>query len=91
MNLEELIFNTYKNESIGARRFRAIVSKQYKLSIKEISNIYARINNYQIKKFGDRLAKGDRVDFISKEDSLKINKNMRSIKYHRLRNKGKEK
>lgn len=69
MNIEELIFNMYKDECIGARKLREIVSKKYKLSDIEISNIYARINNYQINKYGDRISAN--VEFLSTEECQK--------------------
>ena len=67
MDKIELVFNMYKEEPIGARKFRAIVSKKYKLNDREISNIYARINNYQ----------------ISAEEYRKIAINRRTAKYER--------
>ena len=46
MNIEELIFNIYKDEVIKAQSFRYKIKRKYKLSDKEISNIYA--NNHFI-------------------------------------------
>lgn len=69
MNIEELIFNMYKDECIGAKRLREIVSKKYKLTDIEISNIYARINNYQINKYGDRISTD--IEFLSTEECKK--------------------
>lgn len=85
MNLKELIFNMYKEEPIGARKFRAIVSKKYKLNDREISNIYARINNYQISKYGSRTS--NEYEVKSTEEYRKIAINRRTAKYER-RNRG---
>lgn len=83
MNLKELIFNMYKEEPIGARKFRAIVSKKYKLNDREISNIYARINNYQTNKYGGRINK--EYELINREEYKKIARNRRTAKYERLK------
>lgn len=83
MNLKELIFNMYKEEPIGARKFRAIVSKKYKLSDIEISNIYTKINNYQINKYGGRINK--EYELINREEYKKIARDRRTAKYERLK------
>lgn len=83
MNLKELIFNMYKEEPIGARKFRAIVSKKYKLNDREISNIYARINNYQTNKYGGRINKD--IILNTREEYKKIARNRRTAKYERLK------
>lgn len=83
MNLKELIFNMYKEEPIGARKFRAIVSKKYKLSDIEISNIYTKINNYQINKYGGRINKD--IILNTREEYKKIARDRRTAKYERLK------
>lgn len=82
MDKIELIFNMYKNESIGAKEFRAIISKKYKLSNIEISNIYARINNYQIEKYGNRINKD--IGLKTREEYIKMAQARRTAKYDRL-------
>lgn len=85
MNLKELIFNMYKETDMGSRKFRTIISKKYKLSDIEISNIYARINNYQISKYGSRTS--NEYEVKSAEEYRKIAINRRTAKYER-RNRG---
>lgn len=82
MDKIELVFNMYKEEPIGARKFRAIVSKKYKLNDREISNIYARINNYQTNKYGGRINK--EYELINREEYKKIARDRRTAKYQRL-------
>ena len=55
--LIKLIFNLYKDEVVSVQKFRKEISKKYKLSNIEITNIYAKINNYQIKKYGGKQEK----------------------------------
>ena len=88
MNIKELIFNIYKNESIGARKFRAIVSKKYKLTDIEISNIYAKINNYQTSKYGARLGKSTDIELKTKEEYKLIAQHRRTARYQRLNRRG---
>jgi hypothetical protein len=83
MNLKELIFNMYKETNMGSRKFRTIISKKYKLSDIEISNIYAKINNYQINKYGGRINK--EYELINREEYKKIARNRRTAKYERLK------
>lgn len=82
MNIEELIFNMYKETDMGARKFRAIISKKYELSDIEISNIYAKIHNYQINTYGGRISK--EYELVNREEYKKIARNRRTAKYQRL-------
>lgn len=82
MNLEELIFNMYKETDMGARKFRAIINKKYKLNDIKISNIYAKINNYQNKKYGGRINK--EYELTNSEEYKKIARNRRTAKYQKL-------
>ena len=82
MNLKELIFNMYKETDMGARKFRAIIRKKYKLSDIEISNIYTKINNYQINKYGGRINK--EYELVNREEYKKIARDRRTAKYQRL-------
>ena len=83
MDKIELIFNIYKDTDIGTRKLRAIISKKYKLSDIEISNIYAKINNYQIKKYGEKLGKGTDMDFLTREECKRRAGIVRTIKYQK--------
>ena len=82
MNLKELIFNMYKETDMGARKFRAIISRKYKLSDIEISNIYTKINNYQINKYGGRINK--EYELVNREEYIKKAKIRRTSMYARL-------
>lgn len=55
MDLELLIFNMYKDTNIIGKPFKDKIKKAYKLKDIEISNIRARINKYQIEKYGSAL------------------------------------
>ena len=84
MDKIELVYNLYKDESIESRKFRAIVSKKYQLSDRDITNIYAKINNYQVKKYGKKIGKGSDVEYLSREECQKRSSIMRTIKYQKL-------
>ena len=54
MNKLELVFNIYKDEIIKNKEFRRKIKEKYGFSDIVISNLIARIVNYQIKKYGQR-------------------------------------
>ena len=88
MDKLELIFNLYKDQVVKIKKFRYDIKRKYKLNDKEISNIYAKISKYQQEKYGELLLNGDYIDFKTKEELRKISMNRKTLKYHRLRNKG---
>ena len=55
MDLEQLIFNMYKDTNVIGKKFKDKMKKTYKLKDIEISNIRARISKYQIEKYGSAL------------------------------------
>lgn len=83
MDKTKLIFNMYKDMDIGAKKFRAIINKQYNLSNKEITDLYAKINNYQIKKYGNRIGKGSDIILESREEYIKKALIRRVAKYQK--------
>ena len=81
MEIEEVIFNLYKDKVVVIKRFREEMEKKYKLSHDEIRNLYVRINNYQIEHYGDRLLK--HFDIKSREEFARNNKRASQIKYYK--------
>lgn len=55
MNTKELIFNLYKDEVVISKKFKAEIIKRFSISKVEAGDIFARIQNYQIKKYGRKL------------------------------------
>lgn len=86
MDKVELIFNMYKDDVIEIEKFRPIIKNKYKLSDIEISNIYAKINNYQIKKYGIKQDKSNIIEIDTKEEWDKVRRNIQSNKKRRLNN-----
>lgn len=84
--LIELIFNLYKDEVVSIQKFRKEISKKYKLSDIEITNIYAKINNYQIKKYGGKRETGKFIETLTRKECQKRAASIRTLKYKR-RNK----
>lgn len=83
MDIEELIFNIYKNQPLVAKKFKDKIIKRYHISSEEARNIFVRINNYQIKKYGKKLDILDEVLPYSKEDLNHIRNNAKQRKYER--------
>lgn len=55
MKVERLIFNMYKDDPLISKNFKREIMKKFKVSPVEAGDIFARIQNYQIKKYGKRL------------------------------------
>ena len=91
MDKEELLFELYKDLCIEVRKFRAILKKQFKIEDKKITDIYAKINNYQIQKYGKRIEKDDQIDFKTKEDLKRVSINRRTARYVRRTKNGTKK
>lgn len=54
MDLEQLIFNMYKDINFS-KEIKSEIIRKYKLKNIQISNIRAKINKYQIEKYGGSL------------------------------------
>lgn len=81
MDKIELIFNIYKDSVIFSKKFKAEMIRKYKLSDDEIRNLYVKIQNYQIDRYGNRLTREERT-FTSQEKE-RVNVNARMRKYCR--------
>lgn len=69
MDKIELIFNIYKDSVVVSKPFKLEVQKKYKLSDDEVRNLYIRIQNYQVEKFGERLSYREQ-SFTSQEKDI---------------------
>lgn len=92
MDIKEIIFKAYKDKPIISKKFRAAIRKDYKLTDDDIRDIFIKINNYQIKKYGCKLDKEDSTIY-SKQEILRINLNARTRREARInpRKRGKNK
>lgn len=70
MDTKELIFNMYKDQIIVSKTFKREMIKKYRLSDREIGDVYTRINNYQVKTYGGRLDYD--LEYHSTEDCKKM-------------------
>lgn len=82
MNKVELVFNIYKEEVIKNNKLRDELKKKYGFSDIVISDIIARIVNYQIEKYGQR--KSNAVEIYTKEELLRKSLNARTRKGERI-------
>lgn len=82
MNTKELIFNIYKDRVIKSKEFKAEIIDKFEVTRREATDIYARIINYQIKKYGNRLE--NYLEFPTKEEANRITVNAKQRKYSRL-------
>lgn len=84
MDTKEFIFNKYKDEVVVSKTFRKEIKEKYSLSDKEISNLYVRINNYQVKTYGERL---NTFEYTTPEENERANHNA-SVRRYKKRNYG---
>ena len=82
MNKLELVFNIYKDEIIKNKEFRRKIKEKYGFSDIVISDLIARIVNYQIEKYGQR--KSNAVEIYTKEELLRKSLNARTRKGERI-------
>lgn len=81
MDTKELIFEIYKDQVIWGKKFKGEIKKKYHLETKEISDIYTRIHNYQIKTYGSRL--GSDFSLPNHEEKERIRNTARTRKYQK--------
>lgn len=60
MKMEDIVFNLYKDNIITCKAFREEVSRLYK--IENTQDLFVRIVNYQIEKYGHQLRYAPIVD-----------------------------
>lgn len=81
MDKIELIFNIYKDSVIFSKKFKAEMIRKYKLSDEKIRNLFIKIQNYQIDRYGNRLTMEER-GFTSSEKDI-VNRQATQRKYCR--------
>ena len=82
MNTKEIIFNIYKDRVIKSKEFKAEIIDKFEVTKREATDLYARIINYQIKKYGNRLE--NHLEIPTKEEANRISVNAKQRKYSRL-------
>lgn len=81
MDKIELIFNIYKDSVVVSKPFKQEMIKKYKLSNEDIRNLYIRIKNYQINRYGNELMRKER-NFSSLEKEI-VNRQARQRSYQK--------
>lgn len=86
MDIERFIFNTYKNQPLVAKKFKQKIIEKYHITFEEAREIFVKINNYQIKKYGRKLDVLNEYVPYSKEELYKMGSKARQRKYDKRRN-----
>lgn len=82
MNKEELFFNMYKDTVIISKKFKDNMKEKHGFNSREADDLFVKITNYQIKKYGERLTYiPDTV--ISKEEINRVTHSVNQRKYYR--------
>lgn len=77
MNIVEFLFNRYKESIIIPKNFKREIKQKYNISDSDIRDLWIRINNYQIKKYGQYLTTESNILSAEECDRLRINANQR--------------
>lgn len=81
--IENIIFAKEKDKVLGgSKKFRKHILETYDLEV-NVSDIYKRIINYQIEKYGEVL--NDTVHIVTKTEKLNNNRRAIQRKYERLK------
>lgn len=78
----EQIFDVYKNREIKSKEFKDEIIDKFEVTQREASDLYVKIINYQIKKYGSKL--NNSVEIPTKEEANRISVNAKQRKYSRL-------
>lgn len=70
MDTKELIFNMYKDKVVIGKKFKDEIKKRFNLNQREIADLFVKIQNYQIKKYGARLDYNDEI--LTTEDCKRL-------------------
>ena len=68
MDIEQYIFNVYKDQPLMAKQFKQEIIEKYHVSLDKARDIFVKINNYQIKKYGEKIDILKELYPYSKED-----------------------
>lgn len=84
MDKKELIFNIHKNDIIEDNiRYKKKLRKKYDLSVDEAHDLFVRIVNYQIDKYGYQMQKF--TNYVCKDDYYHINRKSIQRAYERTK------
>lgn len=89
--IENMIFENEKEKVfLNSRYFYKMLIEKYKISnYLSYSEVYKRICNYQIMKYGERV--GTRIGWMTKEECYKLSNNAFKRKKQRLERVGEKK
>lgn len=84
MDTKEFIFNKYKEDPLISKTFKKEIMEKYHVTLDEARDLFVRINNYQVKKYGKKVDTLD--DFVacsSIEEKRRVGNNAIKRKYYR--------
>ena len=85
MDVKRLIFDLYKDDVIISKEFKRHVKEKFNLDSRTIHDIFVKIANYQIKKYGKGLEVDQGMYFMPREDIEHARVNSNSRRYYRKR------
>ena len=81
MDVEKIIFDMYKDEPLISKKFKTDIMKKFNVTPVMASDIFVKIQNYQINKFGRKL--DDFYEAPTREEMRIIHRKARQRTYMR--------
>lgn len=81
MDVEKVIFNLYKDEVVISSVFKKKIMENFGVSLRQASDLYVKITNYQIKRYNKKLT--DYYDILTHEEKEISSRRASQRKYRR--------
>lgn len=82
MDVEKVIFNLYKDDVVISSVFKKEVMKKFGIDLRQASDLFAKITNYQIERFGRKLDNFYQIP--TPEENIQTGNRANQRKYRRL-------
>lgn len=74
---DDYIFQLYKDKPMFAQQLKKEVKEKFNITVS--SDLYSRITNYQIKKYGIKLDKGTQIEYIRPSSLISAKRRRRNV------------
>lgn len=81
MDVERFIFDMYKDDVIISKTFKREIKKKFGLDPKQAHDIFVKISNYQIKKYGKGLELQGGYCYIGRDEIEEARKHSNARRY----------
>ena len=83
MDVERFIFDMYKDDVVVSKKFKRHIKEKFGIDPRQAHDIFAKICNYQIAKYGKCLELQDSWSCINKQECERLRKLAAGRRYRR--------